>query len=84
MTIADDIEALVKRKQHRLRLTEEDIAEMLFGQANAYQQRVNQDCRLLVNAGRLVRNGNGGPADPYWYSTPPNPSIFKNRATNPA
>jgi hypothetical protein len=44
---------------------------MLFGQNNAYQQRVNSDCRLLVDTGRLVRNGKGGPADPYTYSLPP-------------
>jgi hypothetical protein len=71
MTIADDIVALVERKQHRLRLTEEDIADMLFGQNNAYQQRVNADCRLLSDTGRLVRHGDGGPADPYTYSLPP-------------
>ena len=70
MTIADDIVALVERK-HRLRLTEEDIADMLFGQNHAYQQRVNADCRLLVDAGRLVRHGKGGPATPYTYGLPP-------------
>jgi hypothetical protein len=74
MTIADDIVALVERKQRRkrpLHLTEEDIAEMLFGQDKAYQQRVNQDCRLLVGQGKLVRDGEGGPADPFTYSLPP-------------
>jgi hypothetical protein len=70
MTIADDIEALVSRKR-RLSLTEEDIAEMLFGQDHAYQQRVNADCRLLVQTGRLVRHGKGGPTDPYTYGLPP-------------
>jgi hypothetical protein len=71
MTIADDIVALVRRKGHRLNLTEEDIAEMLFGQDNAYQQRVNSDCRLLINQGRLVRHGKGGPGDPCTYHIPP-------------
>jgi hypothetical protein len=70
MTIADDIEALVKRKR-RLSLTEEDIADMLFGQNNAYQQRVNSACRQLVNEGRLLRRGEGGPADPFTYHVPP-------------
>lgn len=70
MTIADDILALVERKR-RLRLTEEDIADMLFGQHHSYQQRVNSDCRLLVQQGRLVRHGKGGPADPYTYSLAP-------------
>jgi hypothetical protein len=58
MTIADDIEALVNRKR-RLSLTEEDIADMLFGQNNALQQRVNSACRQLVAEKRLVRQGNG-------------------------
>jgi hypothetical protein len=70
MTIADDIEALVKRKR-RLSLTEEDIADMLFGQNNAYQQRVNSACRQLVKERRLVRQGKGGPDDPYTYHPPP-------------
>ncbi len=70
MTIADDIEALVERKQRRLRLTEEDIAEMLFGQKHAYQQRVNSACLQLLKAKRLVREGKGGPANPYWYHLP--------------
>jgi hypothetical protein len=69
MTIADDIEALVKRKR-RLNLTEEDIADMLFGQ-NAYPQRVNSACRQLVKEGRLLRRGEGGPADPFTYHVPP-------------
>jgi hypothetical protein len=76
MTVADDILALVQRKQHRLNLTEEDIAEMLFGQNNGYQQRVNSDCRLLVDAGKLERRGKGGPADPFTYHTPPIPRRF--------
>ncbi|MGA2459202.1 MAG: hypothetical protein ABSF85_16650 [Terriglobales bacterium] len=70
MTIADDIEALVERKQRRLHLIEEDIAEMLFGQKHAYQQRVNSVCRQLVKEKRLVREGRGGPANPYWYHLP--------------
>jgi hypothetical protein len=70
MTVADDIVALVARK-HRLSLTQEDIADMLFGQNNAYQQRVNSACRKLVEEGRLVQHGKGGPADPFTYSLPP-------------
>jgi len=70
MTIADDIDALVKRKW-RLRLTEEDIADMLFGQNNASQQRVNSACRQLVEEKRLVRLGKGGPSNPYTYAPPP-------------
>ena len=70
MTIADDIEALIKRKR-RLSLTEEDIADMLFGQNNASQQRVNSACRQLVEERRLVRQGKGGASDPYTYDPPP-------------
>jgi hypothetical protein len=71
MTIADDIIALIARKGRRLNLTEEDIAEMLFGQKNAYQQRINSDCRMLVDQGRLVRRGKGGSGDPFTYHRPP-------------
>ena len=70
MTIADDIVTLIARKR-RLRLTEEDIADMLFSQNKAYQQRVNSACRQLVQQGKLVRNGKGGPTDPYTYSLAP-------------
>lgn len=70
MAIADDVEALVKKKW-RLRLTEEDIADILFGQDKAYQQRVNAACRQLLEEGRLVRHGKGGPSDPYAYGPPP-------------
>ncbi len=70
MTIADDIEALVNRKR-RLSLSEEDIADMLYGQNNAYQQRVNSACRRLVEEKRLVRHGKGGPSDPFTYHPPP-------------
>jgi hypothetical protein len=57
MTIADDVEALVTRKltrKRRLSLTEEDIADMLFGQNNASQQRVNSACRQLVEEPRTT------------------------------
>lgn len=70
MTIADDIVALVKRRRP-LRLTEVDIAQMLFGQTKGYQQRVNGACRLLAQTGQLVRHGKGGPASPYTYALPP-------------
>lgn len=67
MTIADDVECLVKRKWPRLKLTEDDIAEMLFGQASAYQQRVNKACRQLVDEKRLGREGEGIPYYPHTY-----------------
>ena len=69
MTIADEVLTLVERKRG-LNLTEEDIADILFGQDHAYQQRVNKACLQLVEQKRLVRRGNGGPADPYTYHLP--------------
>ena len=66
MTLADDIVALIRRKL-RLSLTDEDIADMLFGQHHAYQQRVSSACRQLVSEGRLVRRGRGVPNDPFTY-----------------
>jgi hypothetical protein len=33
----------------------------------AYQQRVNQDCAMLWQAGKVERRGAGGPAEPYRY-----------------
>lgn len=47
-------------------LTELEIAEAIYG-PGAVQQRVNQDCRLLVSRGLLERRGNGGRSDPYNY-----------------
>jgi len=72
MTIADKILDLVDRKQHLYGLlTEQDIAEFLYGQNNAYQQLVNAACRKLVDEGRLVRDNGGGPNDPYTYTLRP-------------
>jgi hypothetical protein len=68
MTIAEDILAEVRRKPG---LTESDLAAIIFGRKNAYQQRVNQDCRMLVAQGKLVREGKGGVADPFTYRFPP-------------
>lgn len=63
MALADDIEALVKRRPG---LTEAEIAQHLFG-AEGYQQRVNQTCRRLVAQNRVVRRNQGGPGDPFAY-----------------
>ncbi|MFV3076458.1 TIGR02444 family protein [Niveispirillum fermenti] len=65
-TVADRIITLVRARPG---LTEIMIAEHLFGHG-ARQQRVNQDCRLLVAAGALERRGGGGPGDPYRYHPP--------------
>jgi hypothetical protein len=68
MTVADDILAEVKRKPG---LTEGDLAAIIFGRKNAYQQRVNSTCRRLVTERKVVRMGNGGAGDPFRYHLPP-------------
>jgi len=51
--IAQAIEVIVR---HRPGVTEREIAEAIFGE-NAYQQRVNTDCRLLADLGYIRREG---------------------------
>jgi len=68
MTVADDILYEVARKGGR---TEEELASLIFGRDNAYQQRVNSTCRRLVSEGKIVRCGRGGPSDPFKYHLPP-------------
>ena len=63
MSTKDDIELLVARKPG---LTEIEIATELFG-GDAYQQKVNSQCRLLINEGRVERRGRGGNGDPFTY-----------------
>lgn len=63
MTIGDVLEFLVKNGPGR---TEAELADAIFGKAG-YQQRVNQDCQLLANSGRIERRGLGGPTDPFRY-----------------
>ena len=46
--------------------TASQLAEAIFAE-NAYQQRVSQDCNLLVERGRAERRELGGPGDPYRY-----------------
>jgi hypothetical protein len=63
MTIADEIEALVRSRPGQ---TESELAEKLFPD-DPYQQRVNPTCRRLIREGRLQRQGRGGPGDPFRY-----------------
>ena len=46
--------------------TESELARAIFAD-KAYQQRVNQDCQLLLARGLVERRGSGRPADPYRY-----------------
>ena len=64
-TIIQVLEFLISNGPGR---TEMELAAAIFGDNDkAYQQRVNQDCRMLVNKGVVERRGKGGPADPFKY-----------------
>jgi hypothetical protein len=64
MTVADDIIHEVRRKAGR---TEDELAALIFGRDNAYQQRVNSTCRRLVAEGKILRKGKGGQNEPFTY-----------------
>ncbi len=67
MIAEDEILDLLRRKR-RLKLTAAAIAEILYWEDTAYQQRVKASCLTLYGQGRLVRDGRGSLADPYVYS----------------
>lgn len=46
--------------------TQVELATAIHGR-NGYQQRVNQDCALLIHGGEVERRGSGRPGDPYRY-----------------
>lgn len=46
--------------------TQAELAIAIHGDAG-YQQRVNQDCALLVAGGEVERRGSGRPDDPFRY-----------------
>ena len=64
--LEDKVEALIQRKYPRLRLTQEDIAEMLFGDA-FNRPHISRVCGRLVEDNRLSQEGGGVSNDPYWY-----------------
>jgi hypothetical protein len=68
MTVADNIMQEVRRKSGR---TEDELAALIFGRDNAYQQRGNSTCRRLIAQGKLVRHGRGRQGDPFTYHLPP-------------
>jgi hypothetical protein len=47
-------------------MTAREIAEFLFG-IDGYGGRVGCACTDLAGAGRVIREGSGGPGDPYTY-----------------
>jgi len=67
MTVADDIMYEVRRRAGR---TESELAALIFGRDNAYQQRVNSTCRRLIAERQVVRRGRGGAHDPFTYHLP--------------
>lgn len=60
------VDALISRKYPRLKLTQEDISEMLFGD-NFNRPHVSRACRRPVDEKRLIQEGAGVTNDPYWY-----------------
>ena len=66
MTVANDILDQVHREAG---LTATEIAVRVYGR-RSYQQKVGQNCRRLVEAGRLERHGKGGHGDPFTYHPP--------------
>ena len=83
----DVIEFLISKCSGR---TEIEIAEAIFGDG-AYQQSVNQDCRMLLNEKKVERRGSGGQSDPFKYYSLSNwhttmilgPKVFGCVFTNP-
>jgi hypothetical protein len=63
VTVGEVLVFLIEKGPGR---TELELAEAIYGD-RAYQQRVNQDCRLLVDRKQIERRGTGGQADPYRY-----------------
>ena len=65
MIQVDVLRFLIEKGEVR---TEKHLSEAIFGKNDsAYQQRVNQDCRMLVERGDIIRRGEGGANDPFKY-----------------
>jgi len=63
LLIIDVVEFLIRNGPGRTAL---ELSQAIFGD-KGYQQRVNQDCSMLVSAGKVECRGNGGPSDPFVY-----------------
>ena len=61
--LIDTVERLIREKPG---CTATQLAQALFG-LDGYQERVSPACRALCACGRVRRQGNGGPGDPYRY-----------------
>ncbi|MHC2338195.1 hypothetical protein ACVIW0_007484 [Bradyrhizobium sp. USDA 4454] len=71
MTVADDI---LREMWGKAGLTAAAIAELLSDDETQIE-RVSPVCHRLVENGRLVRRGRGGPSDPFTYHLLTHPSI---------
>jgi hypothetical protein len=78
--LADKIESLIKRKFPRLKLSDEDIAEMIFADSN-YRSKVNEACKWLIAGKRLIREGEGVAYSPYW-CRPWTPTFQRRESSN--
>jgi hypothetical protein len=65
-TLGDVLQFLIEKGPGR---TESQLAEAIYGRQGR-QPYVNQDCRLLLSAGKIRRQGDGGPWDPHTYYQP--------------
>jgi hypothetical protein len=63
LTQVDVLDYLIEKGPGR---TEVELSAAIHG-FGASQQRVNQDCVMLTNAGKVERRGEGGVTDPYRY-----------------
>ena len=63
MTQIEVLEFLIQKGPGRVA---RELAQAIHGES-AYQQQVNQDCNMLVDAGKVQRRGAGGADDPYRY-----------------
>ena len=64
--IKNELTELIKARPG---LTARELSEEMFGSEEGYQQRVNPNCKLLVDDGVVERRGKGGSPDPFRYFT---------------
>jgi hypothetical protein len=76
-TLGDVLKFLIEKGPGR---TEAQLAEAIYGRQGR-QPYVNQDCRLLLSAGKIRRQGGGGPWDPHtYYPAFPERALSSSRA----
>jgi hypothetical protein len=66
MTLGDDI---IDELRKRSGLTAMEITVNIFGRRSRYNA-VHRTCRGLVDAGHLIKRGEGGQDDPFTYYLP--------------